>query len=85
MQSIVLSLEESADLDSTSVEALMEFERFAAARGKRLFFARLKEPAPALLTVAGMPGLTPAVCGPTRDDICRPTRTVSLSNNDVPG
>lgn len=59
-QSIVLSLEESPDLDSTSVEALMEFERFAAARGKRLFFARLKEPALALLTLAGMPGLTPS-------------------------
>lgn len=67
-QSIVLSLEESTDLDSTSVEALMEFERFAAARGKRLFFARLKEPALALLTVAGMPGLTPSYVHYSVDD-----------------
>jgi MFS superfamily sulfate permease-like transporter len=67
-QSIVISLEESTDLDSTSVEALMEFERFAAARGKRLFFARLKEPALALLTVAGMPGLTPPYVHYSVDD-----------------
>ncbi|MDX6007907.1 SulP family inorganic anion transporter [Cupriavidus necator] len=67
-QSIVLSLEESPDLDSTSVEALMEFERFAAARGKRLFFARLKEPALALLTLAGMPGLTPSYVHYSVDD-----------------
>jgi MFS superfamily sulfate permease-like transporter len=59
-KSIVLSLEESPDLDSTSVEALLEFQRFAAARGKRLLFARLKEPALAMLIVAGMPGLTPS-------------------------
>jgi SulP family sulfate permease len=59
-QSIVLSLEESPDLDSTSVEELLEFQRFTAARGKRLFFARLKEPALALLLVAGMAGLTPS-------------------------
>ena len=59
-QSIVLSLEESPDLDSTSVEALLEFQRFAVARGKRLLFARLKEPVLALLIVAGMPGLTPS-------------------------
>lgn len=57
---VVLSLEESTDLDSTSAEALLEFQRFTAARGKRLLFARLKEPALALLIVAGMPGLTPA-------------------------
>jgi sulfate permease, SulP family len=60
MQSIVLSLEESPDLDSTSVEALLEFERFAVARGKKLFLARLKEPVLELLVMASMPGLTPS-------------------------
>ncbi|HKD55486.1 MAG TPA: SulP family inorganic anion transporter [Steroidobacteraceae bacterium] len=40
---VVLSLEESPDLDSTAIEALGEFGRWVAARGGELRLARLKE------------------------------------------
>jgi len=40
---VVLSLEESPDLDSTAIEALGEFGRWLAARGGELRLARLKE------------------------------------------
>lgn len=42
---VVLSLEESPDLDSTAIEALGEFCRWLAARGGELRLARLKESA----------------------------------------
>lgn len=46
---LVLSLEESYDLDSTSIEALGEFFDWVHARGQRLVLARLKDPVQALL------------------------------------
>ncbi|OWQ91851.1 hypothetical protein CDN99_05625 [Roseateles aquatilis] len=46
---LVLSLEESADLDSTAVECLLELDRWLAARGVRLVLSRVKEPVRALL------------------------------------
>ena len=42
---LVLSLEESPDLDGSSVEALRDFAAFARRQGVRLALARLKEPA----------------------------------------
>jgi MFS superfamily sulfate permease-like transporter len=42
---VVLSLEESPDLDSTAIEALGEFCRWLSARGGELRLARLKEAA----------------------------------------
>ena len=42
---VVLSLEESPDLDSTSIEALREFCAWLSARGGQLRLARLKDPA----------------------------------------
>lgn len=44
VHSIILSLEESPDLDSTSLEALQDFYRFVAGQNKRLLLARLKDP-----------------------------------------
>ena len=46
---VVLSLEESFDLDSTSIEALAEFFGAVAASGRRLVLARLKHPVHVLL------------------------------------
>ncbi len=43
LQTVLLSLEESPDLDATSVQALDEFASFLQARGQQLAFARLKE------------------------------------------
>lgn len=44
VHSVILSLEESPDLDSTSLEALHDFYRFVTSQNKRLLLARLKGP-----------------------------------------
>lgn len=54
---VVLSLEESPDLDSSSVQALLVFSQFLHARGQQLVFARLKFAAREVLQASGMPGL----------------------------
>ncbi|MFC5472649.1 SulP family inorganic anion transporter [Paraherbaspirillum soli] len=41
---VILSLEESPDLDSSSLEALHDFSNFVGKNGKRLLLARLKDP-----------------------------------------
>jgi len=48
-RAVVVSLEESFDLDSTSVEALGDFFDWMDTAGRRLVLARLKEPVQALL------------------------------------
>ncbi len=50
---LVLSLEESTDLDSTALEALIEFDRRVAARGIALWLARVHDPIRDLLTAKG--------------------------------
>jgi MFS superfamily sulfate permease-like transporter len=42
--SVILSLEESSDLDSSSLEALRDFLAYTTSQNKRLLFARLKGP-----------------------------------------
>ena len=56
---VVLSLEESPDLDGTTLEALRDFAAEQARGGLRLVFARLKDPVLALLarTLAQSPAL----------------------------
>ena len=54
---LVLSLEESPDLDSTALEALSEFCTWFSARGGELRVARLKEQARDALTRARLPQL----------------------------
>lgn len=54
---LVLSLEESADLDSTAFECLMELDLRLARRGRRLLLARVKEPVRALLRANAPNGL----------------------------
>ncbi len=49
LHSIIISLEESPDLDSTSLEALQDFFGFIAQQEKQLFLARLKQPVYELL------------------------------------
>ena len=43
VESVVLSLEESSDLDSTAVECLLELDRRLQASGRRLVLSRVKE------------------------------------------
>lgn len=54
---VVLSLEESPDLDTTALEALAEFAAWVAARGIGLRVARLKDDARELLLRANLPQL----------------------------
>lgn len=49
LHSVIISLEESPDLDSTSLEALQDFFGFVAQQEKQLFLARLKYPVHELL------------------------------------
>ena len=56
-KALILSLEESPDLDGSSIEALLELARFTRARGIELLLARLHEPARAVLAHAAYPGL----------------------------
>ena len=57
---VVLSLEQSADLDSTALETLAEFCGWLGARGAELRMARLKERAREALLRAQLPQLPPA-------------------------
>lgn len=47
--SVVLSLEETADLDSTAVECLLELDQHLRQQGLRLLLSRVKDPARELL------------------------------------
>lgn len=54
---LILSLEESPDLDGSSIECLLGLARFAHAQGIGLLVARLHEPAKAVLARANAPEL----------------------------
>jgi MFS superfamily sulfate permease-like transporter len=56
---LILSLEESPDLDGTSIEALLELASFAEAHGMTLLFARLHERARTILARAANNRLLP--------------------------
>lgn len=57
---VILSLEESPDLDSTAVEAIGDFYKAMLAEHRQLYFARLKTPVQAVLSHAAIVGLTMA-------------------------
>jgi MFS superfamily sulfate permease-like transporter len=69
---IVISLEETFDLDGSSVEALQAFFDWAAGEGKRLVLARLKHPVHELLNKA-VPAAasSPTLIGLSVDDAVR--------------
>jgi MFS superfamily sulfate permease-like transporter len=52
-RAVVLSLEESPDLDATALEALLEFDRGLARRGVTLRLARVRDAIRDLLAAAG--------------------------------
>ena len=60
---VVLSLEESYDLDSSAVDVLGESATRLTARGQRLILGRLKDPVRELLAAAGEPLATLAADG----------------------
>jgi len=57
LDTLVLSLEESGDLDSTALECLLELDVRLATRGQHLLLARVKEPVRALLRLTAPQGL----------------------------
>lgn len=83
MHSVILSLEESPDLDSSSLEALHDFSLFVASRNKRLLLARLKDPvidllqrvAPADLAAASFSALSVAEAVRLAQSAWHPART----------
>ncbi len=60
VHTLVLSLEESPDLDGTAVEALGQFAAQVQGRACELRLARLKDPAFEVLSRAALPGMTGA-------------------------
>ena len=54
IHTIILSFEESPDLDSTSLESLRDFYAALIAQGKRVLFCRLKDAAQDLLQRANI-------------------------------
>ena len=76
---VILSLEESPDLDSSSVEALADFCAALLAQNRHLLLARLKTPVQQVLGLAAIPGLpAPALRGLSVDD------TVTLAQELYP-
>jgi SulP family sulfate permease len=57
LHTVVLSLEESADLDATAVECLLELNQRLAASGQKLVLARVKDEVRALLARVDPQGL----------------------------
>jgi MFS superfamily sulfate permease-like transporter len=60
VRTLVLSLEESPNLDGTCIEVLGQFAAQVQRDGRTLRLARLKEPVLEVLTAAALPGLTGA-------------------------
>jgi MFS superfamily sulfate permease-like transporter len=59
-RALVLSLEESPDLDGTAIEALGQFADTVARQGRVLRLARLKDRVREVLVQAGLPGIPPS-------------------------
>ncbi len=78
---VILSLEESPDLDGSSVEALADFCTAVLSQNRRLLFARLKTPVQILLTGAAIPGLPiAALSGLSVDDAVQAAQTLYPSS-----
>ena len=76
---IVLSLEESDDLDSSAVEALGDLQKALAARSMPLFLARLHDRARSVLDAAGLPRLTHNAGFSVADTVL-----IVIQNKDLP-
>lgn len=63
VHTVILSLEESPDLDSASVEAIGAFCAAVVAERRQVLFARLKRPVLQLLQRAAIDGLAPGAMG----------------------
>ncbi|WP_342250752.1 SulP family inorganic anion transporter [Sphingomonas sp. OTU376] len=57
LRAVVISLEESIDIDSTALDALLEFDRGMGAKGLRVHYARVHDRVRDLLHAAGAQGV----------------------------
>jgi MFS superfamily sulfate permease-like transporter len=72
VHTVILSLEESPDLDSSSVEALQDFCKVVLDQNKHLMLARLKTRVQQVLVRAEIPGLPiDMLCALSVDDVVR--------------
>ncbi|HTD02234.1 SulP family inorganic anion transporter [Undibacterium sp.] len=72
VHTVILSLEESPDLDSSSLEALIDFRKAITDQNRHLLFARLKPSAQQVLSQAAIPGTAVAdLCDLSVDDAVR--------------
>jgi MFS superfamily sulfate permease-like transporter len=79
--SLIISLEETQDLDSTSIEALRDFFAWVFHADCKLLLARLKHPVHQILQQVVPPGLTaPLFIGLSVDDA---VRTVLTGSDDA--
>lgn len=77
LHAVILSLEESPDLDGTALEALADFANWLSTRGTLLRVARVKDPVRELLLRAALPQLPPqALDDWSVEDAVRLTATV---------
>jgi len=77
VHTVILSLEESPDLDSSSVEALQDFCTAIIGLNKHLLLARLKTPVQLVLIRAAIPGLpTETLCALSVDDAVRTAQSL---------
>ena len=81
LRRMVLSLEESSDLDATSIEALCDFAAYVRVRGLRLSLARVKDDVRDLLAKVNSPDLHAEVYAPwSVDDAVRPDYAPQTGN-----
>jgi MFS superfamily sulfate permease-like transporter len=70
VRAVILSLEETHDLDSTALDALLEFDRAMAGAGFRVQLARLHDRARDLIAAAGNKDLAQRSCYSVDDAVC---------------
>ncbi|MDE1992477.1 MAG: SulP family inorganic anion transporter [Rhizobiaceae bacterium] len=83
LKAVVLSLEESSDLDSTALDALVEFDGAMRATGIRLQFARAHDRVRDLMAAAGMPDIN-ARCSFSVDDAIAVVAPAATSGPQTP-
>ncbi len=79
---VVVSLEESFDLDSTALDALLEFDATVKASGKRAQYARVHDRARDLI-MAAAPELA-GRCSVSVDDAVSAVLSQASSTGDAP-
>ena len=78
---VILSLEESPDLDSTSIEAIRDLAQVLRSEGRQLLLARLKDRAHYALLRATIPGLPDSAMGfPSVDDAVQAAAAMAAPN-----